>query len=76
MGQFRYYLTPSDLVSADEVPKGYGLSWAKGHQISVVRKSRGNPRRNRGDEITFLVAMLRRAQIRIGERMAARRESV
>ena len=38
MGDFRYYLVPDGMVTADEVPEGWGLLYAKPRTIRVIKK--------------------------------------
>jgi hypothetical protein len=66
-GQRRYYLCAAGIIKVEELPKKWGLLGRKG-RIAVQREARGHPERSLIAEITFLSAMLRRAQIRIGTR--------
>lgn len=68
MGQFRYYLCPEGIIPLANIPDRWGLLYAKGKHLTVVREAQGFPQRNHASEITFLTSMLRRAQIRIGSR--------
>lgn len=68
MGHYRYFLCPANLIQPEELPKKWGLLYAAGAHVTVVKQPKGHPQRNRVDEISFLVSMLRRAQIRIGTR--------
>jgi hypothetical protein len=68
MGQRRYYLCSSGVIKVEEVPKKWGLLWVEKGRIVVRKEARGHPERSLIAEITFLSAMLRRAQIRIGTR--------
>jgi hypothetical protein len=68
MGRRRYYLCPAEVIQIKELPPKWGLLWVTGKQITVKREARGHPERNLVAEVRFLSAMLRRAQIRIGER--------
>jgi hypothetical protein len=68
MGQRRYYLCPSGVISPEEVPKKWGLLWVEKGHVTVKREARGNPDRSLIAELKFMNAMLRRAQIRIGTR--------
>ncbi|MEP7355191.1 MAG: hypothetical protein ABI824_18325 [Acidobacteriota bacterium] len=68
MGHRRYYMCPAELIQPKEVPPNWGLLWvAQGH-VTVKKESRGHPKRNVMAEVSFMSAMLRRAQIRIGTR--------
>jgi hypothetical protein len=68
MGHRRYYLCPSGIIQAKELPPKWGLLWAARGQITVNRDARGHAERNLSAEVQFLSSMLRRAQIRIGTR--------
>ena len=68
MGHRRYYLCPPDVIQVKDLPARWGLLWAGGGQVLVKREARGHPERNLVAEVRFLSSMLRRAQIRIGER--------
>ena len=68
MGRRRYYLCPADVIQIKDLPPKWGLLWVSGNQIAVKREARGHPERNLIAEVRFLSTMLRRAQIRIGER--------
>lgn len=68
MGQRRYYLCPAGVIEIEDLPKKWGLLWVEKGCIAVKREARGHPERSLIAEITFLNAMLRRAQIRIGTR--------
>jgi hypothetical protein len=61
MGYQRYYFTPVDLVTAEEVPDGWGLLYCKSHGVSVVKVA--PPRLDgwdRFEELKHLLAELRR----------------
>ena len=64
MGGERYFLVPAGLIVADELPAKWGLLYASGRHVKIVRKSEGFADRNYRGEIGFLVSMLRRAEIR------------
>ena len=68
MGRRRYYLCPAGVIQIKDLPPKWGLLWVTGKQIAVKREARGHPERNLLAEVRFLSSMLRRAQIRIGER--------
>ncbi len=68
MGRRRYYLCPAEVIQVKDLPPKWGLLWVSGKQITVKREARGHPERNLVAEVRFLSSMLRRAQIRIGER--------
>lgn len=68
MGRRRYYLCPAEVIQVKDLPPKWGLLWVTGHQVTIKREARGHPERNLLAEVRFLSSMLRRAQIRIGER--------
>ena len=68
MGKRRYYLCPAGLIQVKDLPPKWGLLWVTRNQVTVQREARGHPERNLLAEVGFLSSMLRRAQIRIGER--------
>lgn len=39
MGNYRYYLCPTNIISKDEVPKGWGLLYYDGKRITKVLQS-------------------------------------
>lgn len=55
MGNFRYYLCPTDIISKDEVPSGWGLLFFDGKRITKVLQS---PYRENGPFKTWDVVML------------------
>jgi hypothetical protein len=68
MGKRRYYLCPPEVIQLKDLPPKWGLLWIDRNQVTVKREARGHPERNLRAEVEFLSCMLRRAQIRIGER--------
>jgi hypothetical protein len=68
MGQRRYYLSPPGVIQVSDLPPKWGLLWTSKNQVEVQKEARGHPERNLLAEVAFLSRMLRRAQIRIGER--------
>ena len=68
MGQRRYYLSPPDVIQLKDLPPKWGLLWAVKGDVIIKREARGYPERNLPAEVRFLSSMLRRAQIRIGNR--------
>jgi len=67
VGAERYYLAPSGLISADELPAGWGLLEAHGREVQTVRRSAKNLRSAVGfqHEMNLLLASLRRVEVRI-----------
>ena len=68
MGQRRYYLSPPDVIQLKDLPPKWGLLWVVKGEVIIKRDARGYPERNLPAEVRFLSSMLRRAQIRIGNR--------
>ena len=67
LGCERFYLAPAGIISADELPCGWGLLEARGREIAVTRKSKKNLRTPEGlaHEMNLLLASLRRVEVRI-----------
>ncbi len=67
VGNERFYLVPRGLVSAEEIPPGWGLLEFYNRDIRVARASRKNLRSDDGFrcEMNLLLASLRRVEIRI-----------
>lgn len=67
VGSERFYLIPSGLVKAEELPEGWGLlEWRRG-RVEVVRPSAKDLRTAVGFryEMNLLLASLRRVEVRI-----------
>ena len=68
LGCERFYMTPHNLINADELPKCWGLLECSGRQIKmVVKPSRKSQRGEIGfmAEMNLLLASLHRVQLRI-----------
>ncbi len=67
LGCERFYLTPSHLLAAKELPTGWGLLEVRGRRIEMLRRSAHDLRRPAGlaYEMNLLLASLRRVEIRI-----------
>jgi len=67
MGCERFYLTPAGLLSAGELPDGWGLLEMRGNLVEAVRRSAGKLRSTNGfrHEMNLLLASLRRVEVRI-----------
>jgi len=67
LGCERFYLTPSDLLEAKELPAGWGLLEVRGRKIEMLRRSARGLRCPAGlaYEMNLLLASLRRVEIRI-----------
>lgn len=70
MGRYRYYLCPEGMIQPEDLPPFWGLLWAKGAKVAVQVKAEriGDESCDLRDEISYLTSMLRRAQVRLGER--------
>ena len=64
LGHWRYYLTPRGLVTAEEIPPGWGLLWAENRQRSPLQilESTGFAQWNARGENALLVSCLRRVR--------------
>lgn len=63
MGDWRYYMTPVGLIDADDIPDGWGLLYANGRGVQVIRavdESVGTNEKDLRGEQTLLVSCLRR----------------
>lgn len=60
MGYHRHYLVPAGLLSADELPPGWGLLEWNGKFVRVIRQSYAFAVRNDNAERTVLISTLRR----------------
>jgi hypothetical protein len=68
MGSQRFYLAPAGIISANELPKYWGLLESRGRDISVaVKPGRLDQRTEVGlmKEMNLLLASLRRVEVRI-----------
>jgi hypothetical protein len=67
VGSERFYLTPSALVSPEELPPGWGLLEFRRGRVEVVEHSAKNLRTAAGlrYEMNLLLASLRRVELRI-----------
>jgi hypothetical protein len=67
VGCERFYLTPPELVKAEELPAGWGLLEYRRGRIDVLQPSAKNLRTAKGFgyEMNLLLASLRRVEVRI-----------
>ena len=67
VGGERFYLTPPDVVSLEEIPTGWGLLQYRRGRIEMLRPSAKNLRTAVGFryEMNLLLASLRRVEVRI-----------
>lgn len=64
MGAYRYFLTPANLVGAEEIDDEHGLLWAFDRQIKIVKKAQHRIERSWTGEMAMLVSALRRVRTR------------
>lgn len=65
-GQQRFFMTPPDLVTVDELPEGWGLLYCHPHKIQIVKECK-MPVLNKDvtwNESVILYSLVRRAEIR------------
>lgn len=67
IGAERYYLAPPGVLSVADLPPKWGLLECCARHVRIVRRSEGFAERSQSCEIGFLVSMLRRAQVRLGQ---------
>lgn len=60
LGDFRYYCVPTGLVSADDMPPKWGLLYANGRGVTVIRKAEMSPVKDARGEHQILISCLRR----------------
>ncbi|HEV2728771.1 MAG TPA: hypothetical protein VGV15_01965 [Terriglobales bacterium] len=67
LGCERFYLTPPGLLCTEELPVGWGLLEYRRRKVEIIRSSARNLRTATGfrHEMNFLLASLRRVEIRI-----------
>ncbi len=65
VGNYRYYMTPPDLISADDLPEKQGLLWVWPKKIKIVKKPSGfySPKIAHNERI-LLCSALRRVYLR------------
>jgi hypothetical protein len=67
VGNERFYLVPTGLIRADELPTGWGLLEYRARKVVMAQRSKKNLRLEQGffSEMNLLLASLRRVEIRI-----------
>ena len=67
MGCERFYLAPAEMITAAELPRGWGLLAMHGRAVDMVHPSSKKLRSARGfgHEMNLLLASLRRVEVRI-----------
>lgn len=68
MGQQRYYLSPPEVIQVSDLPPRWGLLWAYKNRVVVKKIAEAQEDYSLLSELKFLNSMLRRVQIRIGDR--------
>lgn len=71
LGCLRYYLCPWGLIGPDELPKYWGLLWVRSGRVFVQLTASPFPEYDLRGELRFMSSMLKRADIRLGERHLA-----
>lgn len=66
MGQCRYYMVPEDMIDVGELPARWGLLYLCGRHVRLIQIPSGFSQRNRQGETLYLVSMLRRIKLRVG----------
>lgn len=66
LGQRRFYLTPPNLVTVEELPEGWGLLYCHPNKIEVVHEPSQRPMSKdvTWNEVSVLYSLVRRAVIR------------
>jgi len=59
MGNYRYYMSPPDVIKVDDLPQFWGLLYLCNGKVSVIKKAE-NQEANLKAERTFLASILRR----------------
>lgn len=67
LGVTKYYLCPKDLITENMLPEGWGLLYATGRGITMIKK--GTKKVSKAEkiaknELPYLIALVQRAQIR------------
>ena len=62
MGSLRYYATPKDMISPEEMPPGWGLLETTGRALAEVKKSERHEVDHRA-ELSLLISLLRRVGV-------------
>ncbi len=59
MGNRRYYLTPISLLTAEEIPEGWGLLEVKGTRLRETKEAIHHPQKNIAEELRLIIAAMR-----------------
>lgn len=60
MGDFKYYLTPHDLVKPEELPEGWGLMYVSGKGVKIVVEAPQIYNKDHRSEQGLLLSCIRR----------------
>ena len=71
LGRQRYYLCPWGMINKEDLSKHWGLLWVKGDRIYIKVTAVSFAEYNRQGELRFLNSMVRRADIRLGNKHLA-----
>ncbi len=63
MGEFRWYMTPPDMVSPEEIPEGWGLLYAYPKMVRVVREAEFQKCNHKNERIMLNSLLRRIAQV-------------
>ena len=64
VGARRWYLCPTGLVEAHELPDGWGLLYCGQRQVRTIVDAPLNPERNIEAELAMMYSLLRRVEVR------------
>lgn len=67
LGIERYYLVPKGLIKVEELPKDWGLLYATGRGVQIIKKAvakRSMLERYAKNELPMLISLVQRAQLR------------
>jgi len=66
LGRYRWYMVPRDLITADEVPDGWGLLYVRGRRVTIEVDAPRHSEIGWQMEMGLLVSELRKFQIVLG----------
>jgi hypothetical protein len=68
LGRQRYYLCPWEMIKKVDLPKRWGLLWVRSGRVYTQMTASPFPEYNLQGELRFMASMLRRADIRLGDK--------
>jgi hypothetical protein len=68
MGYRRYYLCEPEIIKVEDIPLGWGLLWTERKRVFVKQEPEPFDTVHYLSEVRFLVSMLRRVQVRLGQK--------